>query len=165
VAIIKGKIKAISISKMRGTKKFNVPYAQLETGVGIASDAHSGSWHRQVSLLAIESIGNAAAKGASVGPGDFAENITTEGIDLSKLSIAAVLKLGDQAEIKVTQIGKQCHSKCRIFQQIGDCIMPREGVFAKVTKSGRIKPGDTIEVLPRHPKYRISEEPGKWLSK
>ena len=145
--ITRGKIKAISISNQRGTKKFNVPYAQLETGSGIISDAHSGNWHRQVSLLAVESIEKMAASGAEVAPGDFAENITAEGINLRSLKIGSKLRLGSEAEVEVTQFGKQCHSRCEIFEQVGDCIMPREGVFTKVTKSGRIQVGDTLEVL------------------
>ncbi len=143
----KGRIKAISISKNRGTKKYNVPTAELKAGFGIEGDAHAGDWHRQVSLLAEESIAKMRAKGASVTEGDFAENITTEGIDLQSLKIGSKLRLGSVAEVEITQFGKKCHSGCEIFQQIGDCIMPREGVFAKVTKPGRVKPGDIIEVL------------------
>ncbi len=147
MATIKGKIKAISISKERGTRKYNVPAAELKVDFGIAGDAHAGNWHRQVSLLAEESIEKMKAKGASVTAGDFAENITTEGIDLYALSFGSRLRLGPDAEVEITQFGKKCHSKCEIFQQVGDCIMPREGIFAKVTKPGKIKPGDTIEVL------------------
>ena len=143
----KGKIKAISISKDRGTRKYNVPTAELKAGFGIEGDAHAGDWHRQVSLLAQESIEKMSAKGADVTAGDFAENITTEGIDLRRLTIASKLKLGKQVEIEITQIGKKCHHGCEIFKQIGDCIMPREGVFAKVTKPGGIETGDTVEVL------------------
>ena len=143
----KGRIKAISISKNRGTQKYNVPAAELKAGFGIEGDAHAGNWHRQISLLAEKSIAKMRAKGASVSEGDFAENITTEGIDLLSLTIGSKLRLGAMAEVEITQFGKQCHSGCAIFQQIGDCIMPREGVFAKVTKPGRIQPGDTIEVL------------------
>lgn len=143
----KGRIKAISISKERGTKKYNVPTAELQAGFGIAGDAHAGNWHRQVSLLAEESIEKMRAKGATVTEGDFAENITTEGIDLQSLTIGSKLRLGSVAEVEITQFGKECHSGCAIFQQIGDCIMPREGVFAKVTKPGQIKTGDTIEAL------------------
>ncbi|HUS71491.1 MAG TPA: MOSC domain-containing protein [Sedimentisphaerales bacterium] len=143
----KGRIKAISISKERGTQKYNVPAAQLKAGFGIEGDAHAGNWHRQVSLLAEESIEKMRAKGASVTEGDFAENITTEGIDLQFLTIGSKLRLGADAEVEITQFGKKCHSGCIIFQQIGDCIMPREGVFAKVIKPGRIKTGDEIEVL------------------
>lgn len=147
MATTKGRIKAISISKNRGTQKYNVPAAQLKAGFGIEGDAHAGDWHRQVSLLAEESIDKMRAKGAAVTEGDFAENITTEGIDLQSLTIGSKLRLGPEAEVEITQFGKQCHSGCIIFQQIGDCIMPREGVFAKVTKPGQIKPGDTIEKL------------------
>ncbi len=147
MAPTKGRIKAISISKDRGTKKYNVPDAQLKAGFGIEGDAHAGNWHRQVSLLEQESIEKMRAKGADVSAGDFAENITTEGIDLPALAIGSKLRLGADAEVEITQFGKECHSGCEIFQQIGDCVMPREGVFAKVTKPGRIKPGDTIEVL------------------
>ena len=144
---IKGKIKAISISKDRGTRKDNVPAAELKAGFGIEGDAHADNWHRQVSLLGQESIEKMRAKGANVSAGDFAENITTEGIDLAALAIGSKLRLGSDAEVEITQFGKECHSGCVIFQQIGDCIMPREGVFAKVIKPGRIKPGDTIEVI------------------
>jgi MOSC domain-containing protein YiiM len=147
VAITKGRIKAISISKDRDTKKYNVPVAQLKADFGIEGDAHAGNWHRQVSLLAEESIEKMRAKGAAITEGDFAENITTEGIELQFLKIGTKLRLGTEAEVEITQFGKQCHSGCEIFQQIGDCIMPREGVFAKVTKPGRVKPGDIIEVL------------------
>ena len=143
----KGRIKAISISKEQGTKKYNVPTAQLKADFGIEGDAHAGNWHRQVSLLAEESIEKMRAKGATVTSGDFAENITTEGIDLQSLTIGSKLRLGSVAEVEITQFGKKCHSGCAIFQQIGDCIMPREGVFAKVTKPGQVKTGDTIEVL------------------
>ena len=147
MAITKDRIKAISISKTRGTKKYNVPAAELKSGFGIEGDAHAGDWHRQVSLLAEESIAKMRTKGAAVNEGDFAENITTEGIDLQSLTIGSKLRLGTEAEVEITQFGKQCHSGCEIFQQIGDCIMPREGVFAKVTKPGQVKTGDTIEVL------------------
>ena len=143
---IKGRIKAISVSKEKGTQKANVPEAKLRTSFGIIGDAHAGNWHRQVSLLAAESIDKMLAKGAKVSPGDFAENITTEGLNLLKLSTGDKLKLGESVELEITQFGKQCHSRCEIFEQVGDCIMPREGVFAKVTAPGRIKVGDVIEV-------------------
>jgi len=147
VETTKGRIKAISISEEQGTKKYNVPTAELKAGFGIEGDAHAGNWHRQISLLAEESIAKMRAKGAAVTSGDFAENITTEGIELQSLTIGSKLRLGPVAEVEITQFGKECHSGCAIFQQIGDCIMPREGVFAKVTKPGQVKPGDTIEVL------------------
>lgn len=144
---IKGRIRAISVSKKKGMQKTNVPRAELQAGFGIVGDAHAGNWHRQVSLLGIESINKMIAKGAKVAPGDFAENITTEGINLFELSIGSRLKLGESAELEVTQFRKKCHSECEIFKQIGDCIMPREGVFAKVIKAGWIKVGDIIEVI------------------
>jgi molybdopterin adenylyltransferase len=147
VATTKGTIKAISISQNRGTKKTNVPEAELKTGFGIVGDAHAADWHRQVSLLAVESVNKMVEAGARVSPGSFAENITTEGIDLLKLPVESKFKVGEDAELEVTQIGKECHSRCEIFEQVGDCIMPREGIFAKVTKGGSIKVGDIIEVL------------------
>ena len=147
MAAIKGRIKAISISKKKGTKKTNVPAADLKVDFGIEGDAHAGNWHRQISLLAIESIDKMIAKGADVSPGDFAENITTEGIEVAKLPIGCKLRVGETIELEVTQIGKECHSRCEIFQQVGDCIMPREGIFAKVITAGKIKVGDTIEVI------------------
>jgi MOSC domain-containing protein YiiM len=124
-----------------------VSAAELKVDLGIEGDAHAGNWHRQVSLLGEESIEKMRVKGASVTEGDFAENITTEGIDLQSLTIGSKLRLGGYAEVEITQFGKECHSGCEIFQQVGDCIMPREGVFAKVIKPGQIKPGDTIEIL------------------
>lgn len=147
MAIIKGTVKAISISKDRGTKKYNVPEAYLKVNFGIEGDAHAGNWHRQVSLLAEESIKQMNIKGAKVKEGDFAENITTVGIDLRALAMGSILRLGSTAEVEITQFGKECHSRCAIFQQVGDCIMPREGVFTKVIKAGRVKVGDIIEVL------------------
>ncbi|MHC4533590.1 MAG: MOSC domain-containing protein [Planctomycetota bacterium] len=147
MATIRGRIKAISVSKERGTQKINVPRAELKAGFGIIGDAHSGDWHRQVSLLGLESIDKMVAKGAKVAPGNFAENITTEGIDLSALEIGSKLRLGTDVELEITQSGKKCHSRCEIFEQIGDCIMPREGVFARVVKTGSINVGDLIEVI------------------
>jgi len=147
VATIKGRIKAISISEQRGTSKYNVPTARLSVDLGVVGDAHAGNWHRQVSLLAAESIEKMTAKAPHVAAGDFAENVTTEAIDLQSLAIGSKLRLGTDAELEITQFGKKCHQGCEIFQQIGDCVMPREGVFAKVTRAGKIEPGDTIEVL------------------
>jgi MOSC domain-containing protein YiiM len=147
VVTIRGRIKAISVSKEKGTRKTNVPEAELRADFGVVGDAHAGNWHRQISLLSSESIGQMLAKGAKVSPGAFAENITTEGIDLLKLSIGGKLKLGESTELQISQFGKECHSRCEIFEQVGDCIMPREGVFARVTKGGSIKVGDAIEVV------------------
>jgi len=147
VATTKGTIKAISISKHKGTIKTNVPSAELIMNKGIENDAHAGSRYRQVSLLPVESIDEVLHKGIKAAPGDFAENITTEGIELYSLRLNSILRLGSEAEIQITQLGKKCHNKCRIFQQLGDCIMPREGIFAKVIRGGKIRIGDVIEVL------------------
>ncbi|MHC4387547.1 MAG: MOSC domain-containing protein [Planctomycetota bacterium] len=147
MATTKGKIKAISISQKRGTHKANVPQAEVRVGFGIVGDAHAANWHRQVSLLAVESINKMVEMGAEVSPGSFAENITTEGIGLLELSIGTKLGVGEDTKLEITQIGKECHSRCAIFEQVGDCVMPREGIFAKVTKSGLIRVGDIIEVL------------------
>lgn len=143
----KGRIRAISISKERGTPKVNVHEAELKADFGIVGDAHAGNWLRQVSLLAVESIEKMVAEGMKVSAGDFAENITTEGIDLPALKVGSKLKIGSSVELEVAQLGKQCQGRCRVFEKMGDCIMPREGVFAKVTRPGRIRAGDAIEVF------------------
>ena len=142
-----GKVTAISISKRKGEKKSNVQSATLKYDFGIEGDAHSGNWHRQISLLAVESVNKMRDKGLDVNPGDFAENITTEGLDLLKFSIGTKLKLGSDTIIEITQIGKECHSRCNIYYQAGDCVMPKEGVFAKVLKGGVVKSSDSIKVL------------------
>lgn len=111
---------------------------------GIQGDAHAGPWHRQVSFLATESIEKAKAGGLSVGFGDFAENIATEGIDWPTVAIGSRFRLGESALVEITQIGKECHKKCAIYYQAGDCIMPREGVFARVLEGGPIRRGDRI---------------------
>ncbi|MHC4693305.1 MAG: MOSC domain-containing protein [Planctomycetota bacterium] len=144
---MKGRIKAISVSKKRGTQKTNVPEAKLKINFGIDGDAHASDWHRQISLLAVESIDRMIMAGAKVSPGNFAENITTEGIDLPGLPVGSKLKVGGDAELEITQIGKKCHNRCAIFDQVGDCIMPREGIFAKVNQGGLIKIGDNIEIV------------------
>ena len=143
----KGRIKAISISKERGTQKINVPKAELQANFGIVGDAHAGNWDRQISLLSFESIDKMDTKGLDISPGDFAENITTEGIDLEILTIGSKLKLGVTAELEITKFGKTCHGRCQIYERIGDCIMPRQGVFARVTQGGSIQVGDNIEVI------------------
>jgi len=147
VATTKGTIRAISISKEKGTQKTNVADAELRTGHGLIADAHAGSGHRQVSLLAVESIQKMIDKGAHVSPGDFAENITTEGVDLRNLPVGTRLRLGESVILEVTQHGKECHSHCAIYRQIGDCIMPREGIFARVLNGGRIHVSEAIEVI------------------
>ena len=147
MAAIKGLIKAISVSKQKGMQKVNVPEAELRADHGIVGDAHAGNWDRQISLLEIECIDIMITKGANVSPGGFAENVTTEGIDLAALKLGDKLRLGEEVEIKITQFGKQCHGRCKIYEQIGDCIMPREGVFARVSRGGSIRVGNDIEVI------------------
>lgn len=142
-----GKILAISVSEKKGTKKHNIDSVLLKEGFGIIGDAHAGSQNRQVSLLAVESIEKMRAKGLNVKPGDFAENIATQAIDLLNLGIGTRLRLGDEAIVEITQFGKDCRRRCHIYYQAGDCIMPREGVFAKVLKGGKIKTGDEIVVI------------------
>lgn len=110
---------------------------------GIVGDAHAGDWHRQVSLLAKESIDKMRAMGLDVTNGDFAENITTSGINLTSLPVGSRLQVGETL-LEVTQIGKECHARCAIYYQAGDCVMPKEGIFARVLRSGAIKPGDTV---------------------
>jgi molybdopterin adenylyltransferase len=141
----RGQIVAVSTSAARGEPKKNVDTARLVQDWGIEGDAHAGG-ERQVSLLDLKSIEKIRELGAEVSPGDFAENITTRGIDLTALKPGDRLAAGD-AELEVTQIGKACHSRCRIFEQVGDCAMPREGVFARVHKGGGIKPGDMVKLL------------------
>jgi MOSC domain-containing protein YiiM len=142
-----GRIVAVSISDERGRKKRNVPRAELRVEHGIVGDAHAGPGKRQVSLLGIESVRKMQGRGIEVGPGEFAENITTEGIEVFTLPIGTRLRLGRSALGEVTQIGKTCHDGCEIFQTVGDCVMPREGIFIRVLEGGEIKPGDEIEVL------------------
>jgi MOSC domain-containing protein YiiM len=140
---------AVNVSTEKGTRKKTVPSCQLIIEHGIEGDAHAGKWHRQVSLLAQESIDKMQAGLSDIvlKPGDFAENITTRGIEVMKLPIGTHLKIGGQAEVEVTQIGKECHLSCEIRRLVGDCVMPREGIFAIVIKEGVIEPGDKIEVL------------------
>jgi MOSC domain-containing protein YiiM len=143
---MQGKVVSINISDKKGVRKKPVQEAVIKTNFGIESDAHASSqWHRQVSLLAIESIRKMKAKGLNVCPGDFAENITTEGIDLPSLPVGTRMTIGT-IEAEVSQIGKICHTRCEIYNQAGDCIMPKEGIFVKILKGGSIKIGDTIVV-------------------
>jgi len=141
-----GKILAVSVSDRKGVRKTNVESARLIENWGIEGDAHAGPGHRQVSLLGDESVAKMRAKGLDVNAGAFAENITTAGIDLTCLPIGARLRIGG-AEVEITQIGKECHSRCAIYYQAGDCVMPREGVFARVTRGGEIRPGDAIVLV------------------
>jgi len=139
------KIVSIAISKKRGTTKKCIEQAELIENYGIKDDAHAGDWHRQLSFLASESIENASSEAFKLNFGDFAENISTTGIDWKNQPIGQAFKLGDDALVQITQIGKECHKKCAIYYRTGDCIMPKEGVFAKILKGGTIKIGDRIE--------------------
>lgn len=142
-----GTILAVCVSKEKGTQKKNVGSARVRAGHGIEDDAHSGPWHRQVSLLAHESIEKMRQKGIALKHGDFGENIVTQGIDLLTLGIGSTLKLGESVVGEVTQIGKVCHDRCAIYHQTGDCIMPREGIFLKILTGGTISAGDDIEII------------------
>jgi MOSC domain-containing protein YiiM len=141
------KIVSIAVSKKKGTPKTPVEEAYLSMDYGLEGDAHAGPWHRQVSLLASESIAEARRQGLDVGFGDFAENIATIGIDWKNIPIGTRARLGATVMIEITQIGKECHNRCAIYYKAGDCIMPREGVFARVLVEGPIKCGDPIELL------------------
>jgi MOSC domain-containing protein YiiM len=143
---VKARVKAVCISKEKGVKKQNVNRAILKENFGIVKDAHAGSL-RQVSLLAEESIEKMRDKGLGINFGDFAENIVTSGVDLKNLPIATKIKIGKNAILGVTQIGKVCVSRCAIYYKTGDCIMPKEGIFAKVLRGGIIKVGDRLEVI------------------
>ena len=140
------KVVAVSISEKKGTKKHTVPFVNLIEDFGIEGDAHAGKWHRQVSLLAQESMENMKKKLPTLKAGDFAENILTEGIILYKLPIGTILKIG-QCMLEVTQIGNECHFGCEIRHIVGDCVMPREGIFTRVIKGGKIQANDDIEII------------------
>lgn len=141
------KVVAVCISEKKGTQKHNVGSCKLIEHFGLEGDAHAGKWHRQVSLLARESADIMRRKGVNVKDGDFGENIVTEGIELKSLPVGTILKIGNNIIMKVTQIGKLCHDRCAIYYKAGDCIMPREGIFAEIIKGGTIKTGDEITIL------------------
>ena len=137
---------AVCISERKGTQKHEVPEIQLKIDHGIVGDAHGGNWHRQVSLLAQESVEKMKAVFPDIPVGAFAENILTEGLTLFTLPVGTRLRVGEVL-LEVTQIGKECHAHCAIRQQVGDCVMPREGIFTIVLEEGTIRAGDTITVL------------------
>ncbi len=141
-----GTIVSLNVSRKKGVNKEPVESVTVRVDHGIEGDAHAGDWHRQISLLAEESIDFMRAKGLELAPGAFAENITTKGIDLPHLPIGTRLVCGE-VELEVTQIGKKCHKGCEIFKQVGDCIMPREGIFTKVIKPGSLRCGDRFEIV------------------
>jgi MOSC domain-containing protein YiiM len=139
---------AVCTSEKRGTKKTPVAEIVIKEDFGVVGDAHADcATHRQVSLLANESIDKMRNKGFDLNFGDFAENITTQGIDLVSLPLGTRFKVGNEVVLELTQIGKECHAACAIRQQVGDCIMPREGVFTKVIRGGHVKPGDAIKIM------------------
>ncbi len=141
------RVVAVCISRNKGERKTPVTGVELRENHGVVGDAHAGDWHRQVSLLAKESIDKMRAMGLDVDSGDFAENITTEGVDLPALPVGARLTVGETL-LEVTQIGKECHTRCAIYYQAGDCVMPKEGIFARVLTGGAVRPGDVIVRVP-----------------
>lgn len=148
----KGTIAAVCLSRKKGTTKTDVRKGLLIVGLGFEGDAHGGDWHRQVSLLSEEQIEAVRNKGLKVGFGSFAENLTTRGFDLTSARVGDRLRVGDSAILEITQIGKECHTRCAIYHKMGECIMPEQGVFARVARGGPVKTGDSIE--------RESREPG-----
>jgi len=143
-----GVLKAISISSQKGIQKTNVGIANIVENFGILGDAHAGKWHRQISILAMESIEKMKNTGLeNLKPGDFAENLTTEFLSLPDIKLGSKIRIGNSVLLEVTQIGKECHNRCAIFKAVGDCVMPREGIFAKVLSGGTIKVNDIIEVI------------------
>ena len=152
---IKAEVLAVCISEKKGTEKKEVEKIALKKDWGIEGDAHAGKWHRQVSLLAFEKIDAFRKKGAEVDFGAFGENIIVGGIDLRNLPVGTVLEIGE-AKLRVTQIGKECHSHCNIYKKMGDCIMPREGIFAEVLKEGCVQKGDIIKIIEKeNGPYRV----------
>jgi MOSC domain-containing protein YiiM len=143
---IRGKVLAVNISQKKGEKKNNINRGLFIENLGMENDAHAEAGIRQVSLLARESIEKIKAKGIDVNYGDFAENLTIEGIDLPSLPVGTRLRVGNKVLLEISQIGKVCHNRCNIFYTVGDCVMPREGIFAKVLVGGEIKVDDYIKI-------------------
>ncbi|WP_026106386.1 MULTISPECIES: MOSC domain-containing protein [Clostridium] len=141
-----GKIIAICISEKRGTEKKNIGECNIIEGFGLENDAHGGNWHRQVSLLSYNKVLDFNERGGAVEDGAFGENILVEGIDFKTLPIGTIFKC-NEVVLELTQVGKECHAHCEIYKRVGDCIMPREGVFAKVIHGGKIKVGDELICL------------------
>jgi MOSC domain-containing protein YiiM len=145
--IMTGIVISLNISAKKGVRKKPVAEVVVKTDYGIEGDAHaSGEWHRQVSLLALESIRKMQGMGLDVKPGDFAENITTEGLDLVSLPLGTKIRIGSDVSGEVSQIGKECHTRCAIYYQAGDCVMPKEGIFIKILEGGRIRKGDVVSI-------------------
>ena len=152
-----GRVEAVCISEKKGTQKVNIGKARLIDNFGIENDAHGGPWHRQVSLLEKEKIEEFRKKGILVGYGAFGENLVVEGIDFAKLPVGTKFKCGEVL-LELTQIGKICHDRCHIYNTVGDCIMPREGVFTRVLKGGDIAVGDLLEIVEEKLDYKDIEE-------
>jgi MOSC domain-containing protein YiiM len=151
-----GIVRAVCISQVRGVQKHDIGQVRLSPDWGLAGDAHGGNWHRQVSLLSYEKIQEFNARGAGVDHGAFGENLVVEGIDFRRLPVGTLLRCGE-ARLELTQIGKECHSHCAIYHKMGDCIMPREGVFARVLQEGVIQTGDVMEAaLPENRPLRAA---------
>ncbi|HHT9129490.1 MAG TPA: MOSC domain-containing protein [Candidatus Brocadiaceae bacterium] len=150
-----GKVVAVCISEKKGTQKRNVGVCKLIENFGLEGDAHAGKWHRQVSLLARESADIMRKKGLTIKDGDFGENIVTEGIELKSLPVGTILKIDKNIIMRVTQIGKLCHDRCAIYYTAGDCIMPREGIFAEILTGGTIKVGDEITILEKNAALQV----------
>jgi MOSC domain-containing protein YiiM len=141
------KIVSLAISKKKGTRKTPVETVEVIKDHGILGDAHAGPWERQVSFLAAEQIQEARSRGLQVDFGDFAENVSTEGVNWKALPLGTRVRLGQEVVVEITKIGKECHKKCAIYYQAGDCIMPREGVFGKVIDGGTLRCGDAVEIF------------------
>jgi len=147
---VAGTVVSVNVAATKGVRKQPRPEIRLVVDHGVEGDGHGGPWHRQVSLLARESIETMRAKGLDVGPGDFAENVTTEGLTVAELPIGTRLRLGG-CLVELTQIGKVCHDRCAIYRAAGDCVMPREGVFARVLRGGSLRAGDRVAVVTSGP--------------
>jgi MOSC domain-containing protein YiiM len=142
-----GRVVSVNVSEVKGTRKHPVDRAAVVVGSGLDGDAHAGDWHRQVSLLSESSIAKMRAVLPSIAPGDFAENLTIAGLEVARLPVGARLRVGASVVLEVTQIGKECHLGCDIRRQVGDCVMPREGVFARVVTGGEVRPGDAVAAV------------------
>ena len=146
-----GRVLAVCISERKGERKKAIDQGLLIENFGLQGDAHAGDWHRQISLLGDESVDKMRAAGLDVGAGDFAENLTIVGINLPALPVGTRLQVGSVALLEVTQIGKECHQHCAIYHQVGDCVMPREGIFARVLRGGPVSKDDAVIVAPVTP--------------
>lgn len=142
-----GRVVNVCISEKKGTQKHPIDEGEFIVEFGVKDDAHAGKWHRQVSLLALEKIEDFRSKGGNVDFGAFGENLVIEGFELNKLPVGQRLTVGDEVLLEVTQIGKECHDKCAIYYQVGECIMPKNGIFTRVLKGGKVKVGDECKLV------------------